>query len=192
MDRGEVDVEEEKSAPVLPTDRERERGAQGHACNVSQLVRGVRGRACYRRKIPTNVQRMSRRCRWWPWTVHSSDVIQALVDAVRGKRGERTMVGKSPKYSYLSNGAVENAVRRIESLTRTCVCVLQEKLAYKVDSKSIVLPWLVRHAACVLSRFVKRDPTKNSHMWTQLERNHESPQQTRGSPQITDMSDERG
>ena len=52
MDRGEVDVEEEKqarvkSAPVLPT--ERERGARGHACDVSQLVRSVCGRACDRR-----------------------------------------------------------------------------------------------------------------------------------------------
>ena len=45
--------------------------------------------------------------------------IQALVDAVRVKRGERTMVEKSRKYSQQSNGAVENAARRIESLTRT-------------------------------------------------------------------------
>ena len=37
--------------------------------------------------------------------------IQALVDAVRVRRGERTMVEKSPKYSHQSNGAVENAVQ---------------------------------------------------------------------------------
>ena len=92
--------------------------------------------------------------------------IQALVDAVRVRRGERTMVEKSPKYSHQSNGAVENAVRRIESLTRTYVCVLQEKLGYKVDSKSIVLPWLVRHAAYVLSRFVKRDDGRSA--WARL------------------------
>ena len=35
--------------------------------------------------------------------------------------------------------------------------MLQEKLGHKVDSKSIVLPWLVRQAVYVLSRFVKRD-----------------------------------
>ena len=83
--------------------------------------------------------------------------IQALVDAFRLGRGERTMVEKSPKYSHQSNGAIENAVRRIESPSRELTCVLQEKLGYKVDSKSIVLPWLARHAAYVLSRFVKRD-----------------------------------
>ena len=52
MDRGEVEVEEErqsrvKSAPV--PDRQRERRARSHACNVSQLVRGVRGGTCDRR-----------------------------------------------------------------------------------------------------------------------------------------------
>ena len=45
------------------------------------------------------------------------------------------MVENSPNYSHPSNGAAENAVRRIESLTRNYVCVLQEKLGYKVDSK---------------------------------------------------------
>ena len=91
--------------------------------------------------------------------------IQALVDADRVKRDGRTMVKKSPKYSHQSNGAVENGVR-IESLTRTYVCVLQEKLGYKVDSKSIVLPWLVRHAAYVLCRFVKRDDGRSG--WARL------------------------
>ena len=46
------------------------------------------------------------------------------------------------------------------------MCVLQEKLGYKVDSKSIGLPWLVRHAAYVLSRFVKRDDGRSA--WARL------------------------
>ena len=55
----------------------------------------------------------------------------------------------------------------MESLTRTYVCVLQEKLGYKkVDSKSIVLPWLEKHAAYVLSRFVKRDDGRSA--WARL------------------------
>ena len=73
---------------------------------------------------------------------------------------------KSPKYSHQSHGAVENTVRRIESLTRTYVCVLQEKLGYKVDSKSIVLPWLARHAAYVLSPFMKREGVRSA--WARL------------------------
>ena len=57
-------------------------------------------------------------------------------------------------------------MRRIEGLTRTYVCVLQEKLGYKVDSKSIVQPWLVRHPAYVLSRFVTRDDGRSA--WARL------------------------
>ena len=90
--------------------------------------------------------------------------IQALADGI--KRGERTMVEKSPKYSHQSNGVAENAVRRIESLIRTYVYVLQKKLSYKVDSKSIILPWLVRHAAYVLSRYIKRDDGRSA--WARL------------------------
>ena len=92
--------------------------------------------------------------------------IEALVEGVRNKRGERTMVKKSPKYSHQSNGAAENAVRRIDSLTRTYVCVLQEKIGDKVDSKSIILPWLVRHAAYVLNRYIKRDDGRSA--WARL------------------------
>ena len=92
--------------------------------------------------------------------------IQALADGVRTKRGERTMVEKSPKYSHQSNGVAENAVRRVESLTRTYVYVLQRKLSYKVDSKSIILPWLVRHAAYVLSRYIKREDGRSA--WARL------------------------
>ena len=82
------------------------------------------------------------------------------------KRRDTTMVEKSPKYSHQSNGAVENAVRRTGSLTRTHMRVLQKKLGCKIDSKSIVLPWLVRHAAYVLSRFIKRDDGRSA--WAQL------------------------
>ena len=64
--------------------------------------------------------------------------IQALVDAARVRRGERTTAEKSPKYSHLSNGAVENAVRRIESLTRIYVCVCcRRSLATKSTARAL-------------------------------------------------------
>ena len=44
--------------------------------------------------------------------------------------------------------------------------MLQETLGYKVDSKSTVLPWLVRHAAYALSRFLKRDDGRSA--WARL------------------------
>ena len=57
------------------------------------------------------------------------------------------------------NGGTESEVLASSRMVRSrMLCEgsrasrLQEKLGYKVDSKSIVLPWLVRHAAYVLSR----------------------------------------
>ena len=49
MDRGEVGEAGESEKCVSPPDRQRERGARSHACDVSQLVRGVCGRTCDRR-----------------------------------------------------------------------------------------------------------------------------------------------
>ena len=60
--------------------------------------------------------------------------IQTLVDAVRVRRSERTMVEKSPEYSHQSTGAVESAMRRSRASSELYVCVLQEKLGYKVDN----------------------------------------------------------
>ena len=65
MDRGEVDVEEERqarviSAPVLPTKREREKNTtlrmRRFAAGATRVWQGVR------QKIPTNVQQLNRRC----------------------------------------------------------------------------------------------------------------------------------
>ena len=76
------------------------------------------------------------------------------------------MVVKSPKYSQQSNGMVENAGRRIESLTRTYVAGLLDRLGYKVGSKSLILPWLVRHAAYVLTNYIIRENGRS--VWGRL------------------------
>ena len=70
--------------------------------------------------------------------------IQALVDAVRAE------VFASVKWCVRECSAEDRELH--ENLR---VCVLQEKSGCKVDSKSIVLPLLVRHGAYVLSRFVR-------------------------------------
>ena len=87
--------------------------------------------------------------------------IQALVDAVRVKRCERTMVGRV-RSTRISQMVRSRLLCEVSRASREPTCVLQEKLGYKVDSKSIVLPWLVRHATHVLSRFVKRDDGRSA------------------------------
>ena len=83
--------------------------------------------------------------------------IQALVDAVRVKRGERTMVARvrSTRINRMVRSRMLCEVSRA-SREPTCGCC-KRNLDTRLTTKSMVLPWLVRHAAYVLSRFVKRD-----------------------------------
>ena len=164
MDRGEVDVEEERqprvtSAPVLPTDRERgmSRGATlrswCEACVAGRAAEDSHIRSATEPSVPlvamdygflgrgtdvdlatilVLIQRphgavgsclvlrkgpepyaidcvLAYLDTWGLREVFKADnepAIQALVDAVRVRRGERTMGETSPKYSRQSNGAV--------------------------------------------------------------------------------------
>ena len=84
--------------------------------------------------------------------------IQTPVDAVRVRQGREDDGGKeSEVLASVKWCGRERCAKDREAHGNLRVFVLQEKLGYKVDSKSIVLPWLVRHAAYVLSRFVKHD-----------------------------------
>ena len=84
---------------------------------------------------------------------------------LRVKRGERTMVERV-RSTRISQMVRSRMLCEGSRASREPTCVLQEKLEYKVDSKSIVLPWLVRHATYVLSRFVKRDDGRSA--WDRL------------------------
>ena len=92
--------------------------------------------------------------------------IQALVAEVKRRRSHPTLVEVPPKYSHQSNGLVENAVRRVESLVRTYVDVVEASLKVKVGAKSLVLPWVVRHAGFVLTRYALKTDGRSS--WARL------------------------
>ena len=81
-------------------------------------------------------------------------------DEARGRWWKRV---RSTRISQMVRSRMPCEASRV---SREPSCVLQEKLGYKVDSKSIVLPWLVRHPAYVLSRFVKRDDGRSG--WARL------------------------
>ena len=74
---------------------------------------------------------------------------QPLLSEVRRRRSHKTLVEVPPRQSHQSNGPVENAVRRLESLVRTYVAELEARLSVKIGASAPTLPWLVRHAAFV-------------------------------------------
>ena len=65
----------------------------------------------------------------------------------------------SPTQSHQSNGAAEKAVSTVLGLPRTNVAVLKDKIpSSEVTTYSPMLPWTIRHAAWILTRYdVRRD-----------------------------------
>ena len=61
---------------------------------------------------------------------------------------ELSAVGESQ-----SNGEVENAIQRVEGQVRTLKCQLEHRLGVVLESDSPILPWLIRHAGALISRY---------------------------------------
>ena len=68
----------------------------------------------------------------------------------------------SPTQSHQSNGAAEKIVSTVRGLARTFLAVVKDKIpSFAVTTHSPVLPWPIRHAAWILTRYnVRRDTTR--------------------------------
>ena len=55
-----------------------------------------------------------------------------------------------------SNGLIENAVTLIRGIIRIIKCHIESSTQERVSDESLILPWLVEHAGCILSRCQKR------------------------------------
>ena len=91
-------------------------------------------------------------------------VLRLLLDRVEkevrceGKDGQ-ILRQVSPTRSHQSNGAVEKAVSTVRALARKYLAVLKDNIpSSEVTIHSPILPWTIRHAAWVLTRYnVRRD-----------------------------------
>ena len=85
-------------------------------------------------------------------------VLVQLLKAVQSKRVKRTLVRHGPRASLQSQGKIENANRVINGVCRAMWLSLENLLQAELPSDSIVIAWLIRHAAWSLTRFqVKND-----------------------------------
>ena len=66
-----------------------------------------------------------------------------------------------------SNGLIENAVMLIRGIIRTIKCHIGSRTQEPLSDDSLVMPWLVEHAGCILSRCQKgrdgRTPFERLH-----------------------------
>ena len=85
-------------------------------------------------------------------------VLVQLLKAVQSRRVKRTLVRHGPRASHQSQGKFENANRVINGVCRAMWLSLKDLLREKLPSDSILIAWLIRHAAWCLTRFqVKND-----------------------------------
>ena len=80
----------------------------------------------------------------------------ALSRAVKDERKDETQCINAPRYSLASMGAVERMNQTLAGQIRTLRLVLQARLGQRLPATSPVMPWVVRHAAWLITRFVVR------------------------------------
>ena len=74
----------------------------------------------------------------------------------------------SPTQSHQSNDAAEKAVSTVRGLARTYLAVIKDKIAsFDVKPFSPTLPWTIRHAAWVLTRYNERRYREEILPWSQ-------------------------
>ena len=57
------------------------------------------------------------------------------------------------KLTVSQHGAADNAVREAEGMIRTWKMSVEEKLKAVFDNKHVLLPWLVKHAGVIITRY---------------------------------------
>ena len=79
--------------------------------------------------------------------------------------GVETVLVNSEVGESMSNGDVENTIRRIWGLLRTMVDSLKSKLKVEIDRSHILFPWLLEWCAGILNRY-----HRDSNGWTPYRR----------------------
>ena len=83
-----------------------------------------------------------------------TDLQRAIVEA---RKGQGTALENSRVGDSNSNGRVERAIQDLKGLIRTLRSALEEKIGHAVKLDDPIVPWLVRHAAHLISVSRVRD-----------------------------------
>ena len=67
------------------------------------------------------------------------------------------------EYDLQSNGWIENIVLRIEGMFRMIKDGVKNKIGRRLSKGSRIIPWLVKHAADLINRYVVQSDGKTAH-----------------------------
>ena len=79
--------------------------------------------------------------------------IGAVLGEVARKLGGKVVMEKTPKGESQSNGAVEEAGKRVREMAKVLMDMIEHKTKAKIKLDSTVMQWLIRWAAMLLSRY---------------------------------------
>ena len=79
--------------------------------------------------------------------------IMALKESVKRERDEDIVMEESPVGESASNGSIENAVRNVQGQVRSMRDALETRYQIKINGESTCVPWMVRRAANLISRY---------------------------------------
>ena len=101
-----------------------------------------------------------------PAIVSLRDLVQQVLGSaveVTGKPRQGLGFEESAVGESKSNGAAENGVQQIQGHIRVIRDGLEERYQQKIEGNHAALPWLIRHAAGVMSRLMVGDDGKTGY-----------------------------
>ena len=85
--------------------------------------------------------------------VQADSSMKIEVSGRTGAPREQIIKEESPAYDSRSNGYIESVIKSIQGKIRTMKDALESRLGLKIRDEHPSLPWLVRHAGFIRSRF---------------------------------------
>ena len=76
-----------------------------------------------------------------------------VMEAIRERRQQRTLVENPPAYDPQSNGAAEKAVDHVMGELRTLKLALESRINLKIGTKWKIVKWMVEHVGSMINRY---------------------------------------
>ena len=81
-----------------------------------------------------------------------ASIVQLQHEIAKLRKGVGTGIENSRVGDSDSNGMIERGIREVKGMTRTLRCHLEEKLNKDIKLTDPIVPWMVRHAAYIITR----------------------------------------
>ena len=79
--------------------------------------------------------------------------IVAVIDETARRLGGKVISEKPPKGESQSNGAVEEAGKRVREITKVLKDMIEQRVGRNIKLEAHIMQWMVRWAAMLLSRY---------------------------------------